>query len=153
MVNVRCKNRFSLLNANFEPIRLKGNRGLFVSKARVLPNINDIFQVTVLNVTESDVTISYRPTLGVIHKVDGTIVQVKKKAIPQKFFITRGLHWALGTKWHDDQKKKVNNLLKEYEDVFAANPKKPKRTTVTEHQIITGDSLPVKQKTRRIPDA
>ena len=33
VVNVRCKNRFSLLNADFEPIRLKGNRGLFVSKA------------------------------------------------------------------------------------------------------------------------
>ena len=51
------------------------------------------------------------------------------------------------------KRKKVNNLIKEYEDVFAANPKKTTRTTVMEHQIITGDSLPARQKTRRIPDA
>ena len=103
--------------------------------------LTGIFQVTVLNVTETDVTISYRRTLGVIHKVDGTIFQVKKSDTP-KIFHYEGI--TLGTKLHDDQKKKVNNILKEYENVFAANPNKPKCTTVTEHQIITGDSLPVR---------
>ena len=60
VVNVRCNNQFSLMNADIEPVNFKGNRGIFVSRARVLPNIHGIFQITVLNVTESDVVISNR---------------------------------------------------------------------------------------------
>ena len=38
----------------------------------------------------------------------------------------------------------MNKLIYEYEDVFATNPKKPKRTHLMQHQIIRGDALPVK---------
>ena len=72
VVFVRCKNKCYLVNADFEPRKLSGRQGLFVSKARVLPNINDIFQITVLNVTESDVTISNRTVIGDLHKADET---------------------------------------------------------------------------------
>ena len=52
-----------------------------------------------------------------------------------------------------EQKKEVESLLKEYADIFASNPKKPKRVNTLQHQIITDESQPVFNKPRKIPNA
>ena len=52
-----------------------------------------------------------------------------------------------------DEKSEVIRLIKEYQDIFTANPKKPKQTTLLEHRIITNDALPVSHKPRRVPVA
>ena len=37
---VRCSKSFSLLTMDFEPHRIPGLPGVFVTKARVIPNVN-----------------------------------------------------------------------------------------------------------------
>ena len=51
------------------------------------------------------------------------------------------------------EKSKLQAMLRRYEDVFAADSKKPTLTTITEHRIITENALPVRHKTRRLPKA
>ena len=57
VVSVRCKNNYFMCDSSFEPKPLPGVRGVYASKARVVPNVHGVFQITVLNVTESDVTL------------------------------------------------------------------------------------------------
>ena len=47
-------------------------------------------------------------------------------------------------------KERIFNVLWEHRSVFAVNPKKPTQTTVTEHEIETGDARPVKQRSSRM---
>ena len=42
----------------------------------------------------------------------------------------------------------MKNLIREYDDIFAANPKKPIRSNLVEHAIITDEALPVKRNAR-----
>ena len=51
------------------------------------------------------------------------------------------------------QKEAAQNLIDQYADVFALNPKKPKQTNLVEHCIITPDALPVNNKPRWFPKA
>ena len=52
-----------------------------------------------------------------------------------------------------EQKETAQNLINQYTDVFAVNPKKPQITNLIEHRIITPDALPVNNKARRFPKA
>ena len=60
VVAARCKKRYSMLNVDFEPQKLQGAPGIFVTKEKVIPNINGVFLLTVLNVSEIDVNINGR---------------------------------------------------------------------------------------------
>ena len=53
----------------------------------------------------------------------------------------------------EDQKVKMRSLLEKYSDLFAEDPKKPSKTEITEHRILTGDAEPTYSKPRRIPFA
>ena len=44
-------------------------------------------------------------------------------------------------------------LLREYSDIFGDNTKKPNRTNLVKHRILTEDNLQTKKKQRRIPRA
>ena len=69
VVTVRCKTvENSLCDGDFVPKQLRAHRGVFVSKARVAPNINGVFQVTILNVTEADIKMQGRTIVGSLHK-------------------------------------------------------------------------------------
>ena len=60
---------------------------------------------------------------------------------------------TIGQNLTNVQKKRVNEMIEKYHDVFASNPKKPSLTTLMEHRIDTGDALPVQLKQRRVPVA
>jgi hypothetical protein len=45
---------------------------------------------------------------------------------------------------------KIKNFLKENADVFAINPKKPRKTSIVKHFINTGDHSPIKQRAYRV---
>ena len=60
---------------------------------------------------------------------------------------------VLGENLAQSQKQQIRNLVAEYEDIFAENPKNPKRTVLMQHRIVTGDALPVRKKSRRVPVA
>ena len=58
-----------------------------------------------------------------------------------------------GAQLSAEETDRLSNLIHGYEDIFAINPKSPRRNTVLEQKIITDDSLPVYQKPRCIPAA
>ena len=59
----------------------------------------------------------------------------------------------MGENLSDGQKRQIKELVAEYKDIFAENPKNPKRTVLMKHKIITGDALPARAKARRVPVA
>ena len=50
-----------------------------------------------------------------------------------------------------EQREKIRSLLMEYEDVFALDPSELGSTDVIQHEVDTGDSLPIKQPPRCMP--
>ena len=145
VTTVRCSKNYSLLTADFEPRPLPGRPGVFITKARVIPNIDGIFQITMLNTTEKDVTVCARKVVGhVTPPADSICIadENSEKTLEKISF---------GDKLTASEKKIVKDLVNEYDDIFATNPKKPKRTSLVEHAIITNEALPVKRKYKRIP--
>ena len=49
------------------------------------------------------------------------------------------------------EKNALSNLISGYRDIFAINPKKPSRTNLLSHEIITTNVKPMYGKPRRIP--
>ena len=151
VVTVRCKDHCSLLEMDFEPKRLAGFGGVVVSKARVVPNVNGMFQITILNSTQTDVILNNRHIVGslstaneIVARIDPSaqddIANVKLESIDDI---------AMGENLSEEQKNKIKKLVTDYKDIFAQNPKNPKRTVMMKHKIVTGDALPVKSKIRR----
>ena len=84
VVTVRCTSFHSLRESDFIPVKLRGHHGVFVSKARVSPNMNGGFQVTVMNVTETDVKMYNRTVLGSLRKADSIICSMDQETAKQK---------------------------------------------------------------------
>ena len=152
VVTVRCTGHCSLLEADFEPKRLSGAPGLQVSKARVIPNVNGVFLVTVLNANKSDFVLNNRCIMGHLREQVGVLACIDAK---EKVF--KDLQHLEGIEFRENlsvkQKKQLSDLISEYSGIFAENPKKPAQTNLMQHRIVTGESLPVHKKVRRIPAA
>ena len=58
--------------------------------------------------------------------------------------------WNISPNLNPPQRAKMRELLEEYYDVFALNPKKPNKTIIMEHVIETADARPVKAKYVRV---
>ena len=54
VILVRCKKNCSMITSDFEPKTTIKSPGIFISKARVIPNLHGIFSLSVLNITETD---------------------------------------------------------------------------------------------------
>ena len=76
IVVVKCTSKAAMLLVDFEPRQVPGVRGMFLSRARVTPNMDGVFQFTMINVTESDITLSARKIIGLIHVMDESIARV-----------------------------------------------------------------------------
>ena len=76
VVTVRCTGHCSLMEADFEPRRLSVAPGLQVSKARVIPNVNGVFLVTVLNTNKSDSVLNNRCIMGHLQEQVGVLACV-----------------------------------------------------------------------------
>ena len=95
-----------------------------------------------LNVTQCDIVLNRRILMGHCEvKLD------TQKLSPTITRIQYGKSLTL------EQGTKIRELVKEYEDLFIEDSRKPKQTRLIKHRIITNDALPVKQKVRRIPVA
>ena len=155
VINVRCSKRFSMLCVDFEPRQIPGVKGVFVSKARVLPNMDGIFQVSILNVNEADVVIYPRKIVGAIHKTGEVVYNIEHVDNPNSDNTELGVSPGItyGTDLNAKQLKQIRHIISKHRDLFGDDPKKPKQTQLMEHRIITEGALPVKQKVRRIPAA
>ena len=145
-ISVRCKSDLSMQSVDFDPIPIKGVPGVFVSKARVIPDVLGRFQLTVVNVNECDVNLRGRTVVGFVHQVGKTVASV---SVDQKSSVIDSINY--GENLSPSELAEAKKLVKKYEQLFTENSKKPKQTHLVNHQIITGDSLPVKAKSRRMP--
>ena len=145
IVTVKCKRELASVTADFEPKKIRGVQGFYASRARIIPNMDGVFQIALLNVGESDVRISGRKFMGMIHPVvdDERNVNVTAKLQEIKY----------GDNLTQAQRNELEELIKRNKDVFAADPKKPSPTNLTKHHIVTEGAQPIRQKTRRIPNA
>ena len=148
VISVRCKKNSSMQTVDFDPITVRGVSGVFVSKARVIPDVCGEFQLTVVNVNEHDVDLRGRTKLGFVQQVGEVAAVVETSAVASAVDSVQ-----FGDKLSPAELSEAKKLVKNYEKLFTENSKKPKQTHLVNHQVITGDALPVKSKHRRIPVA
>ena len=60
---------------------------------------------------------------------------------------------ATGEALDSEEREQLFSLLTEYADIFAIDSKDLGRTDKVQHQIVTGDSAPIRQQVRRVPPA
>ena len=60
-------------------------------------------------------------------------------------------NFTISDRLSPEERDRIKSLLTDYKEVFARNPKSPKRTQILEHRIITNDALPVYHKPRWVP--
>ena len=154
IVVARCKTGLSMLDLDFEPAKVIN--GIFVTKARVVPDVKGMFLLSIMNISESDIRINGRKVLGHVNEVGETL-----GCLPADYANNietselRKSHLAgakFGKNLSIKEKSKLVDLIQKHANVFARNPKKPSQTSVV-HPIITGGAPPVKSRYYRVPVA
>ena len=77
ILSVRCDEKLAFLPMEFEPRKIPGTSGLYMSRTRVNPNALGYINVSVLNVTNKDLTIAPRTRIGKLTKTN-EIIPAKK---------------------------------------------------------------------------
>ena len=152
VISVCADSKYALMTADFEPSRLRNLHGLYSSRARVIPNIDGVFQITVLNVSDIDINLDSRKFMGFLHPTVNTNVVARVDQSPEQGATTihsDDIH--LGCQLSSKEKQDLQTLITKYDKVFASNPLKPPMNSLMKHRIITNDALPVKSKPRRLP--
>ena len=148
LVRVRCNKTVAMHTVDFSPVPVKGVKGVFVSKARVIPDACGEFIVSVVNVNENEVILHGRSTLGYVHHAAEVVASISEASGDSSIkFVKYGEHLS------PNQLAAAQKLVQKFEGMFTENSKKPKQTHLVNHQIITDGALPVKAKYRRVPVA
>ena len=151
VVNVKCNQSVSLLTMDFEPTQIFGMPGVYATRCRVIPNLQGVFQITMLNTTASPIVINNRKCIGKLHPVRET--QQQQPVPEHEISALFAKDISLGADLSQEQRQKLVSLITKYEGIFASNPKKPSLVKNMKHRIITDDALPVNKKPHRIPHA
>ena len=120
---------------------------VYVTRNRIIQNIDGLFPVTVLNVTTSDIPLKSRKLVGFLQPTSETVSYTS--SFKNEDFDNNNI--TLSNKLSATENSQLESLITDYKDVFATNPSKPKRTDLLEHKIVTHDVLPVYHKPCRIP--
>ena len=147
VVLVKCKKSSSLQTADFEPVVIEGVSGVYGTRCRVIPDLEGVFKITLLNINEHTISINSRKHVGNFITSDEVILPQDFAAITEQF----AQDVKCGESLLPDEKEQLFSLLHTYNEIFAVNPKKPSRVTTMQHRTITDNAQPVKQKPRRIP--
>ena len=149
---VRSNRDCAFLVGDFQPRKIPGCSKLYISKARVVPNVEGKFVVTIVNVGNDTVEISKRQVMGYLNEpgeVVASINTAKGKAFEGEKVVFENV--VMKDNLSADQKAEVYKLIEKHESIFAQNPKKPSRNNLAEHDIITETHYPCYAKPRRIP--
>ena len=149
-VKMKWRQGSGLVRADFNPDLHNGNTGLYAMKSRVVPDAHGNFFIAVINTTKEEIILRKDGRLGKLSACAETVATVDFEEVGGN-----GIDWSnvkIGDV-PDDDRAKIMKLLREYEDVFAKNAKKPKRVNNATHSINTGGSLPVFRKPYPIPYA
>ena len=117
-----------------------------MSRAEVIPDVNGRFQISVLNVTEEDIKLKKRFKIGAVQKsciMCGKIDVVNRQTMNDLSMgdVDFSTKVNYGSQLNKVEKSQVECLVKEYNNIFATEPKSPKRTVLVEHRIETTDKL------------
>ena len=134
---------------DFEP-KYIGINHIHISRARVTPNIDRQFYVTVLNVANHDVVIDSRTKIGTLHPSSDVIAKIDARCGEGRPELQPN---QIGSSLIERDRLKLLDLIMEFADVFAVNLKKPRLNKILEHRINTQEALPQFQKPYRIPRA
>ena len=141
-VRVKCKGGNNLAQGDFLPVS-HVTAGVYAAKARVIPNSSSEFQVSIINTNDVEIKLPNRQYMGKIFPCFETISVVDTD--------TKGNHFDLekitiGKNVPVNERKRILEVLKQYEHVFAQNTKKPNVVTHASHKIKTSDTSPVFRK-------
>ena len=116
---VKSSTKNSLLPGDYEPKIFPKIRGLYAIRSRVIPNIDGVFQITDLNVNSSDITLKSRTSMVFIQPADEIVMSVA----PDENLTSTLADIKISDRLSRDEKSEVTRLIKEYQDIFAANLK------------------------------
>ena len=150
LVKLKSRRGNGLVKADFLPDIHNGIPGLYAMKTRVVPDSSGCFSVMVVNTTDEEIVLRNSGRLGKLCPCAETVAEISFEGD-----VKGGIDWSqanIGDIPAADRTR-VLNLLKEFEDVFAKNPKQPKQVNNATHTIDTGGCLPVFRKPYPIPYA
>ena len=153
IVNVNCNKAISLLTMDFEPTQVHGIPGVYATRCRVIPNLQGVFQITMLNTTSTPVVIHQLKCIGKLHPVGQAQETCRRNTVPKADVCFMEENISTGENLSEIQKQQLKTLINSYEGIFASNPKKPSLVKDMQHHIITSEALPVNTKPHRIPHA
>ena len=121
----------------------------------VSPDVRGQFIITIANIGRKPITLQPRQILGHL-TTHGTVIAKIESACDPVYpsdSTTDLPEPACGDNLTLPQKNELMNLLSNYHYVFAVDPKKPSRTTLLHHEIVTPNVKPVYTKPLCIPFA
>ena len=151
VASVKCNQSVSLLTMDFEPTQIFGMPGVYATRCRVIPNLQGVFQITMLNTTASPIVINNRKYNGKLHPIRETHQQQTVLGNESSAHFAKDI--SLGAELSQEHRQQLVSLITRYEGIFASNPKKPSLVNGMKHRIITDNALPVNKKPHRIPHA
>lgn len=131
------------------------NKGLFLAKSLVDTN-NEKLCLYLLNISEIPVKLSENTVIGYCNEVD--VVQDVKRSVDGDTKCENSLpdhlkHFVdnASDKLTDTEKGEIQNLLKDFADIFAAPGEPLGQADCATHTIDTGNHAPIKISPRRLP--
>ena len=157
VVHVNCNKNMGLISGDFES-KILGIDKLYVSRVRVTPNVDGIFYITLLNVSNQDITINARKIIGNVFPLGDVIATIDTESLLNTYDqpatnVPEFKPSQFGSSLSSVERAQIYELTQKYRDIFATAVKKPVLNKCVEHVIITTNSHPQFQKPYRIPRA
>ena len=150
-VKLKWRQGNGMVMADFIPNKISPSPGLHAIRSRVVPDSKGEFFTVVVNTSDKEIGLKKDSHLGKLTTCADTVAVVNREHLEG----TTAIDWEKARigEVPDADRQDILELLKEYEDVFSKNPKKPQRVNNATHEIDTGDSRPVFRKPYQIPYA
>ena len=138
-----------------EPVNYLTSKGCFVARTLVDPDCDDVV-MSVVNLSDQTVKINQNSVLGKLEDVEGIYSGQSRlnTGLSISNELPKHLHILLenaSPKLSVNEKRKLSELLIQYQDIFMPPDGTLGHTDIVEHDIETGDHKPIKIPPRRIP--
>ena len=107
--------------------------GVYATRCRVIPNLQGVFQITMLNTTANPIVINNRKCIGKLYPVQET--QQQQTVLGNESSSPFAKDISLGADLSQEQRQQLVSLITKYEGIFASNPKKPSLVKNMKHRI------------------
>ncbi len=134
--------------AVLEPANNMIEKGILIARVIFGPVISQI-PVQIINPGSNPVKLYKGTNVGTLHEIEPEYIDcpVEATKVDNGSTVTPTNIGDLSSEQHS----KIENLLKEYKDIFSQGVLDLGQTDVVEHKIETGNALPIKQLPRRLP--